>query len=306
MKRILNLLIVLMLGTIGASAQQESQYTQYMYNTMTINPAYTGTRGVPSIFGLYRTQWVGLDGAPETANFSIESPVTKNGQGFGLSVTNDRIGPSTDTNLALNYSYPIQLSSDVVMSLGLSGSADFMQIDYSKLNIYNPDDPYMSGVLSKTSPNVGAGVYFHSNDKWYAGLSVPQILETKFYDDVKESVASKRMHFYLMGGYVFNLNENLKFKPAAMVKAVQGAPLAVDLSANFLLNEKLTLGAAYRWDAAVSFLAGFQVTPGMNIGYAYDYDTNNLGRYNSGSHEIFLRFDLFTATKYRLVTPRFF
>jgi type IX secretion system PorP/SprF family membrane protein len=163
----------------------------------------------------------------------------------------------------------------------------------------------MNGILSKTSPNVGAGVYFHS-DKWYAGVSVPQILETKFYDDVKMSTASKRMHLYVMAGYVFDLNENLKFKPAFMVKEVSGAPLAVDLSANFLLNDKLTLGAAYRWDAAVSAIAGFQVTPGMNIGYAYDYDTQKLGRYNSGSHEIFIRFDLFSGTKYRLVTPRFF
>ena len=306
MKKYLSLLILLMLGTLGANAQQESQYTQYMYNTMTINPAYTGTRGVPSIFGLYRTQWVGLDGAPETANFSIESPINEQGQGMGLSVTNDPIGPSTTTNLAVNYSYPIQLSADVKMSLGLSGSLNFMSVDYNKLSIYDPNDPYLSGVLSKTSPNVGAGIYFHSNDKWYAGISVPQILETKFYDDVKESVASKSMHFYAMGGYVFDLNENLKFKPAAMVKMVQGAPLAVDLSANFLFNEKFTLGAAYRWNAAVSLLAGFQVTPGMSVGYAYDYDTMNLGKYNSGSHEIFLRFDLFTGTKYRLVTPRFF
>jgi type IX secretion system PorP/SprF family membrane protein len=305
MKNFLKIIAFLFAGTMAVSAQQESQYTQYMYNTMTINPAYTGTREIPSIFGLYRTQWVGLDGAPQTANFSIESPISNNGQGIGLAITNDRIGIANTTNLALNYSYPIQLSADVKMSLGLSGSLNFMQVDYNKLYLYDVVDPYMNGILSKTSPNVGAGVYFHS-DKWYAGVSVPQILETKFYDDVKMSTASKRMHLYVMAGYVFDLNENLKFKPAFMVKEVSGAPLAVDLSANFLLNDKLTLGAAYRWDAAVSAIAGFQVTPGMNIGYAYDYDTQKLGRYNSGSHEIFIRFDLFSGTKYRLVTPRFF
>jgi len=305
MKNFLKIIAFLFAGTMAVSAQQESQYTQYMYNTMTINPAYTGTREIPSIFGLYRTQWVGLDGAPQTANFSIESPISNNGQGIGLAITNDRIGIANTTNLALNYSYPIQLSADVKMSLGLSGSLNFMQVDYNKLYLHDVVDSYMNGILSKTSPNVGAGVYFHS-DKWYAGVSVPQILETKFYDDVKMSTASKRMHLYVMAGYVFDLNENLKFKPAFMVKEVSGAPLAVDLSANFLLNDKLTLGAAYRWDAAVSAIAGFQVTPGMNIGYAYDYDTQKLGRYNSGSHEIFIRFDLFSGTKYRLVTPRFF
>ncbi|WJS94027.1 type IX secretion system membrane protein PorP/SprF [Flavobacterium johnsoniae] len=305
MKKISYLLILLFVGILETSAQQQSQYTQYVYNTMTINPGYTGTRGLPSIFGLYRTQWVGLDGAPKTANFSIEAPITENGQGLGLSVVSDRIGPSQETTLTVSYAYPIQLSADTFLSLGISGSGNFMQIDYNKLNVLNPEDPYLSGNLSKTSPNFGAGAYFHS-EKWYAGLSVPMILETKFYDDVKTSVASQRMHFYAMGGYVFDLNDNLKFKPAAMVKMVSGAPLAVDLSANFLFSEKLTLGAAYRWDAAVSAMAGFQVTQGMNIGYAYDYDTQKIGNYNSGSHEIFLRFDLFSSTKYRLVTPRFF
>lgn len=305
MKNFLKIITLVFLGTLGASAQQESQYTQYMYNTMTINPGYTGTRAIPSIFGLYRTQWVGLDGAPKTANFSLEMPINAQGQGIGLSVINDQIGPTGTTNVAGNYSYPIHLSADVIMSLGISASLNFMEVDYSKLNAYDKNDPYMTGVISKTSPNIGAGVYFHSS-KWYAGLSVPQILETKFYEDVQISQASQKMHFYAMGGYVFDLNDNLKFKPAAMIKAVNGAPLAVDLSANFLFNEKLTLGAAYRWDAAVSAMAGFQITSGMNIGYAYDYDTQKIGNYNSGSHEIFLRFDLFSSTTYRLVTPRFF
>ncbi|RZJ47902.1 MAG: type IX secretion system membrane protein PorP/SprF [Flavobacterium sp.] len=230
-------------------SQQESQYTQYMYNTLSINPGYAGTRGVPSIFGLYRTQWVGLDGAPTTANFSIDTPVTENGQGAGISIINDQIGPSTETILAASYSYPIRISENVTMSLGISGALDFMTVDFNKLDVYDPDDPFLSGVLTKTSPNIGAGVYFHS-DQWYLGVSIPQILETKFYDDVKVSVASQKMHFYAMAGYVFDINNNLKLKPAAMVKIVSGAPVAVDISANFLFIEKLTLGVAYRWDAS--------------------------------------------------------
>lgn len=304
MKKVI-IVAILLVSFIQCFGQQESQYTQYMYNTMTINPGYTGTRGVPSVLGLYRTQWVGLEGAPQTGSFSIESPITYDGQALGLSIVNDKIGPSTETNLTANYSYPIQLSAELKMSLGISGSLNFMNVDYSKLDVYDPDDPYLSGTLSRTSPNVGAGVYFHTQ-KWYFGFSVPQFLETKFYDDVKTSVASQKMHFYTMGGYVFDLNENLKFKPAAMVKAVSGAPLAVDLSANFLFNDKLTLGAAYRWDAAMSAMAGFKISEGINIGYAYDYDTQKIGNYNSGSHEVFLRFDLLSNSKYRLVTPRFF
>jgi type IX secretion system PorP/SprF family membrane protein len=304
MKKII-LVLVLLVSFFECFSQQESQYTQYMYNTMTINPGYTGTRGVPSALVLYRAQWVGLDGAPRTGSFSIDSPVSSNGQGLGLSVINDRIGPSTETTLTVNYSYPIQLSADVRLSLGISATLDFLEVNFNKLDIYDPNDPYLTGTLSKTSPNIGVGAYFHA-DKWYLGASIPMLLETKFYDDVQTSIASQKMHFYAMGGYVFELNPNLKFKPAAMVKVVSGSPIAVDISANFLIIDKLTLGAAYRWDAAVSAMAGFQITSGLNIGYAYDYDTENIGNYNSGSHEVFIRFDLFTKSKYRLVTPRFF
>lgn len=303
MKKIIKL--VLLVSFFQGFGQQESQYTQYMYNTMTINPAYTGTRGVTSIFGLYRAQWVGLDGAPRTGSFAIDSPISSNGQGLGLSVLNDKIGPSNETILTASYSYPIQLTADLKMSLGISAALDFMKVDYSELNVIDPDDPYLTGVLNETSPNIGAGVYFHTS-KWYFGVSVPQFLQTKFYDDVQTTIATQKMHFYLMGGYVFDLSPKIKFKPAAMLKAVSGAPLAVDVSANFLFNEVLTLGVAYRWNAAVTGMAGFQVTPGLQIGYAYDYDTENLGNYNSGSHEVFLRFDLFRQSKYRLVTPRFF
>ncbi|WP_035651061.1 type IX secretion system membrane protein PorP/SprF [Flavobacterium sp. ASV13] len=299
------LLILISLCFFPCFAQQQSQYTQYMYNTMSINPGYIGTRGVPSVFGLYRAQWVGLEGAPETANFSIQSPIAQNGQGVGLSIINEQIGPSTETIFSIGYSRPIQLSESITMSLGVSGSIDFLQVDFNKLNVYDPDDPYFTGVLSQVSPNIGAGVYFHS-DKWYLGLSIPQILETKFYDDVKISIASQKMHFYAIGGYVFKLNENIQFKPATMVKAVNGAPLAVDVSASFLFMDKLTLGVAYRWDAVVSGMAGFQISESLNIGYAYDYDVTNIGNYNGGSHEIFLRFDLLGRTKSRITSPRFF
>ncbi|WP_281234807.1 PorP/SprF family type IX secretion system membrane protein [Flavobacterium gelatinilyticum] len=304
MKKIL-LLSIVSAFVFPCFGQQQSQYTQYMYNTMTVNPAYTGTRGLPSVFGLYRAQWVGMDGAPSTANFAVEAPITQNGQGLGLSFINDQIGPASESIVTVSYSYPIQLAAELFLSLGISGSLDFTKVDYSKLNVYDPDDPYLSGILNKTSPNLGAGVYLHS-PKWYFGLSAPLILETKFYDDVKMSVVSQNMHFYAIGGYVIDLSGNTKFKPAALIKAVSGAPIAVDVSANFLFMDKLTLGAAYRWDASVSGMAGFQVSPGLYIGYAYDYDTSGIGNYNPGSHEIFLRFDLFAMTKYRLVSPRFF
>lgn len=303
MKNIFYAVTILLLGSLSASAQQESQYSQYMYNTMTFNPGYTGSREVPTIMGLYRTQWVGLEGAPKTMNFSIQSPVGLN-SGLGLNIISDEIGPSKTTEATINYAYTILTSTDLKFSFGISAGLENMKIDYNKLNVENPD-PYLMGTENEFSPNVGAGFYMHTH-KWYVGLSVPKLLKTQHYDDVASSVYTNKSHFYLMGGYVFDLNPYLKFKPAALVKAVSGAPLAVDVSANFLINDKFTLGAAYRWDAGLSGLAGFQITDGLQVGYGYDYDTTKLGNYHSGSHEIFLRFDLLSKSKARLVTPRFF
>ncbi|MBF4507850.1 type IX secretion system membrane protein PorP/SprF [Flavobacterium sp. JLP] len=305
MKNIFCLAAILLLGISSASAQQESQYSQYMYNTMTFNPAYTGSSGVISAMGLYRTQWVGLDGAPKTMNFSIQSPLGYHGNGIGLNVVSDQIGPSKTTEVTASYAYTLILGqNDWKMSFGISGGIENFKVDYDKLNRESPDQ-YLTGSPSEFSPNVGAGVYAY-NDNWYVGISVPKLLKTSYYSDVASSVYSKESHFYVMGGYVFDLNPNLKFKPAALLKVVPGAPVAVDLSANFLINEKFTLGAGYRWDAAVSALAGFQVTNDLMVGYGYDYDTTKLGHYNSGSHEIFLRFDLFNKSDKRLINPRFF
>ena len=303
MKNIYQIVIMLLVGAFSASAQQESQYSQYMYNTMTFNPGYTGSREIPSVMALYRTQWVGLEGAPKTLNFSIQSPISER-SGLGLNVLNDQIGPVNNTGAMLNYSYTILGSTDVKYSFGVSGGFDNFSVDYAKLN---PEDldPYMTGQLSQFSPNVGVGFYVHSHN-WYVGLSSPKLLNTSYYDDVKSTTYSQSSHFYLIGGYVFDLNPYLKFKPAMLVKAVSGAPLAVDVSANFLINNKFTIGAAYRWDASVSALAGFQITDGIQVGYGYDYDTTKIGNYNSGSHEFFLRFDLLSKSKSRLVTPRFF
>lgn len=303
MKKAVSVLIIF--WSLSVFGQQEPQYTQYMYNTVTVNPGYAGTRGVTSLFGLHRSQWVGLDGAPKTTQFSIHSPVSYRGHGLGLSVMSDNIGPSRDTYINASFSYLLQLSDRTRLNLGLMAGGSFLEVDYNKLNLENNQDPDLSGKLNKFSPNVGVGAYLHS-DNWYVGLSAPALLETRFYDDVEQSVAREKMHFYLIGGYVFDLGPSVKFKPATLLKAVNGAPLSVDLSANFLFNENLTLGAAYRWDAAVSAMAGFNITPSLFVGYAYDWDTHGMGNYNSGSHEIFLRYEFIFSSRNRLHSPRFF
>jgi type IX secretion system PorP/SprF family membrane protein len=294
---------MLLVGLVSYS-QQDAQYTQYMYNTETVNPAYAGSRGVMSIFGLYRTQWVGLDGAPKTGAFSINSPIENTNLGVGVSFVNDQIGPTVDNTISADISYTIQTSEVYKLSFGIKGTADLFNLDVTKLNYTDQADPLLQNLHNNFSPNVGAGVYFHS-DKSYLGLSIPNFFQTKRYSDNDVAVYKERMNLYVIGGYVFDLSPDLKFKPAFLAKTVEGAPLQLDLSGNFLINDKFMLGAAWRWSAAASFMAGFQITDGLYIGYGYDLDTTKLAHYNSGSHEIFLRFELFKRQD-RIVSPRFF
>ena len=280
------LIVILVLGCFFANAQQDAQYTQYMYNTISVNPAYAGTRGALNVVGLYRSQWVGLDGAPETKTLSIHSPFGKK-VGLGLSIVNDEIGPSSETYIDIDFSYTLNVGVTSKLALGIKAGANLLSVDYNKL-AGDDDVIFQDNIDNRFMPNVGIGAYLY-DDNYYLGLSSPDLLETEHYDDdeVAESyLAKERLHAYLMGGYVFDLDYNLKFKPAFLVKAVDGAPLQVDISANFLFNEKFTIGAAYRWSAAVSGLAGFQISDQLMIGYAYDQETTELRRYNSGSHEM--------------------
>jgi type IX secretion system PorP/SprF family membrane protein len=298
------LIFALMLTCYCGFAQQDAQYTQYMYNTININPAYAGSRGVMSIFGLHRTQWVGLDGAPVTNAFSLNTPINNSNLGIGLSLVNDRIGPTSDNTISADISYTIPMSEETKLSFGIKASGNIFNLDTDKLTPQQAADPHLNNFNNEFSPNFGAGVYLHS-DKFYLGLSVPNFLQDTKYNDNDVAVFQERMNFYAIGGYVFDLSESIKFKPAVLTKLVQGAPLQVDASANFLFFDKLMLGGAYRWDAAVSALAGFQITDGLFVGYSYDMETTKLRNYNSGSHEIFLRFELFTKVN-KMVSPRFF
>ncbi|THF53075.1 type IX secretion system membrane protein PorP/SprF [Flavobacterium supellecticarium] len=304
MKTYFNILyIYILMGTTGYS-QQDAQYTQYMYNTIMINPAYAGSRGTTSIFGMYRQQWVGLDGAPVTVMLSVNTPHKNEKIGLGLSFTNDRIGPSSENNFSMDFSYTIQPSQRYKISFGLKATANLFSLDINKLNILQQGDPQFQNLNMDFSPNVGAGIYVHS-DNTYFGFSVPNFLETKHYKDNSVSVTKERLHYYFITGHTFDFSSELKFKPTLLVKAVEGAPIQVDLSGNFLISDKLTLGVGYRWDAAVSALAGFQVSDSWFIGYAYDAETSRLANYNSGSHEIFLRYEFFNNYN-RVLTPRFF
>lgn len=294
---------VLMFTTIVSFAQQDAQFTQYMYNTININPAYAGSRGALSIFALHRTQWVGLDGAPVTNAVSVNTPFYGSRLGLGVSIINDRIGPIHENTISADLSYTVPTSETVKLSFGIKATANLFDLDVSRLNPVD-NDPSLQDYNNKLSPNIGAGVYLHS-DKAYVGLSVPNFIETNRYDDNEVAIFKEKINYYLIAGYIFDLGSSVKFKPALLTKMVKGAPLQVDVSGNFMFNEKFVIGLAYRWSAAVSAMVGFQASEGLYLGYGYDLETTNLDNYNSGSHEIFLRYELFRKNK-KMTTQRFF
>ena len=298
------LLYTMLLSHFAGFCQQDSQYTQYMYNTININPAYAGSRGVLSIFGLHRSQWIGMEGAPETNAFSINTPFSQTNIGAGLSFVNDRIGPTDENTISLDLSYSIKTSEKYKLSFGIKGTGNFFNLDSGKLKPAYASDPKLQNLKNNFTPNFGAGIYFHSN-VFYAGISVPNFFERVRYNDNSISVNKEKMNVYVLSGLVLDLNPDIKFKPAFLIKTVEGSPLQADFSANFLVYEKFTAGIAYRWNASVSALAGFQITKGLFIGYSYDRETTKLQNYNSGSHEIFVRFELFSSYD-RIISPRFF
>ncbi|APY00888.1 type IX secretion system PorP/SprF family membrane protein [Lacinutrix venerupis] len=310
MKNRILILVILFSITFAAEsvAQQDAQYTQYMYNTMSINPAYAGSRDVISIAGLYRTQWVGLDGAPDTQTFNIHSPIGDSEKvGLGLSIINDNIGPTHETYFDIDFSYTVNTSDEGRLSFGVKAGGHLLDVAYSELSQFNGGDPLLqSDIENRFSPNVGAGIYYRQSDRWYVGLSAPNLLETKHFDESALSVAKENINLYLIGGYVFDINQDLKLKPAILFKGVAGAPLQADLTVNALLKEKLTLGLAYRWSAAVSALVGYQLTDGLMLGVGYDRETTDLGKtqFEQGSYEVFLRYEIFQNQK--ILSPRFF
>ena len=297
------LIFALLFTGMLSHAQQDAQFTQYMYNTINVNPAYAGSRGALSMFALYRTQWVGLDGAPVTSTVSMNTPLNESNLGLGVSLINDKIGPTTENTFSADLSYTIPTSETWKLSFGIKATANLFDLDATKLNPVDATDPSLQN-YNTFSPNIGAGVYWHS-DKAYVGFSIPNFIETNRYDDNEVAIFKERVNYYLIAGHVFDLSSDIKFKPALLTKVVTGSPLQLDVSANFMFFEKFVVGAAYRWDAAVSALAGFQVTDGLYIGYGYDMETTRLRTYNSGSHEIFLRFELFNNYN-KITSPRFF
>ncbi|MFE3871589.1 type IX secretion system membrane protein PorP/SprF [Flavobacterium sp. ZS1P70] len=306
-KRIL--IIIFLFFIIRVSAQQDAEYTQYMYNMNVMNPAYaTGMQSMLEIGTVYRTQWVGAVGAPKTLSVFAHMPVNKKIE-MGFSLISDDIGDGAkkENNFYVDFAYVLQLNDSQRLSLGLKAGATSIQTNFNgfKFESSSPDFAFENVDILK--PNIGIGAYYFK-DVYYIGLSAPNLLNSKHIEESSgiSNYGSENVHVFFTGGYVFTLSDSFKLKPAFMSKFVKGTPIAVDISANVLYNDKFELGAAYRVGDAISTLVNVKVTPSVRVGYAYDYTISNLGPFNSGTHEIFLLFNLDLLGKGFDKSPRFF
>lgn len=302
MKKFYSIAFILFVS-LPTYAQQLPQFTQYMYNTISINPAYAGNRDAISVVGLHRSQWSGLEGSPQTQTLSIHSPLRNEKVGLGLSIINDKAGYENYTYVYGDFSYTINVSSSTTLSFGLKAGMSYYNLD-EELLMDVPDDPFFNGdTFNRWTPNFGAGLFLSSQD-WYLGLSAPKLINND-NNEQSEYVALEQVHYYLTGGYVFDLNNNLKLRPSFLTKATSGAPLSVDMTGTFIFDEKLYLGANYRIDDAIGAFVDFQILEPLRIGYAYEYSISDLQPYTSGSHEILLIYEFnLNNTKYK--SPRFF
>ena len=308
MKLTLKLLLVLFLINIfSVNAQQLPQFTQYMYNTISVNPAYAGSREALSIVGVHRNQWSGFDRAPKTNTLSIHTPLRDDRIGLGLSFINDALGYENFNSLYGDFSYTIQTGALTKLAFGIKGGFTHYNLD----NQIFEDDPGLindpllaNSARSQWRPNMGVGVYWHTN-RWYLGLSAPRVFSNDYSGGEEEFVNLERVSYYFTGGYVFDLSTEVKLKPAFMLKGTNGAPLSVDATANFLFYDKLWLGVAYRFGDAFSAIADFQITNQFRVGYAYGAPVSDIKRYTHGTHEILLIYEL-RFDNPKLKSPRYF
>lgn len=304
------LFITFLFYITSASAQQDPEYTHYMYNMSIVNPAYaTGVPAMLNLGGLYRTQWVGAVGAPKTFTFFGHTAVTDKVE-VGLSLVSDDIGDGAkkENNFYADFAYVLNLGGKNKLSLGLKAGFSSIQTNFNGFRFTDPQtDLAFADNLNVTKPNIGVGAYYF-RDNFYVGLSAPNLLSTKHIEEKSgiNAYGSESIHTFLTAGYVFQINDMVKLKPAFMSKFVTGAPISVDLTANVLYNNKFELGAAYRINDAVSALMNINVTPSLRVGYAYDHTLSNMGQFNSGTHEIMLLFNLDLLGKGYDKSPRFF
>ncbi len=308
-KTIIPLVMLIGCGTINA--QQDPMYTHYMYNTLVINPGYAGSRDALTVTALHRSQWVNYKGAPVGQTLTMHSPLRNEHVGIGLSISNDKIGPTNNTSAVVDFAYIMKLNKKSKLALGLSAGADMFQGNLSSVQLDQQNDPsFQNNVNNRFTPNFGFGAYY-SRERFYAGLSVPKIIQNN-YSDLNQTAANtlagkEQRHYFFIAGTMIKLSNNLDFKPTTLVKVTAAAPVQADVTASFLIMKKVLIGAMYRTGDAAGLLVGLDVTQQFHIGYSYDYSYGLQNfKYHQGSHEIMLRYDFIYSSKKQIHTPRYF
>lgn len=289
-------------------AQQDPMYTHYMYNTQVVNPAYAGSRDALTVTGLARLQWVGFDGSPSTKTLTVHGPILGNNFGFGVALSNDAIAKTKVANTQFDFAYRLHLSRSLCLAMGLKGSLTRFTENLDDVKVPLPNDPLFIGGRGRLLPNVGAGLYIQ-HDRFYAGLSVPQLLENQLLTGLVSGSLSRlrQRHYYGIMGAVFELKNRLKLKPTLLVKYAEEAPLQVDLTATLIMRDKFSAGLMYRLGDALGMLLGFNVTEQLQVGYSFDWSVaNRTARYNGGSHEFMLRYDFLFRNSKGARSPRYF
>ncbi|MCX2473200.1 type IX secretion system membrane protein PorP/SprF [Pedobacter sp. MC2016-05] len=301
------ILVILSIFSTMSWAQQDAMYTQYMFNTLAINPAYAGSRNVISATALYRNQWTGIDGAPRTGTLTVDAPIMNKRLGIGFQVFSDKLGVTQTTGGSAALAYRIRLEKGS-LAFGIQTSMSHFNARYSSISLGGNQsfDPAFVNDASKVLFNVGTGVYYNS-DKFYLGLSAQDLLTNKLNNSGNGDAlqASQVPHLFLTAGYVFPLSSDFKLKPSFLIKGVKGAPIEADLNASLWIKDVLAIGAGYRSSADIAALLEVQATPQLRFGYSYDRSTTQLRNFNSGSHEIMLRYE-FGFERNKIISPRFF
>lgn len=299
------IVLVFLLSVLFSRAQQDPQYTQYMYNMNVVNPAYAGSFEGIAVGALYRSQWVGLEGAPNTGTLAIHSPVGKR-VGLGFSFINDELGPVRENNAYADFSYTLPIGNGRKLAFGVKAGATFHKIGLTELAVIDANDPFLQENVDAVTPNIGAGVYFYRPNEYYISISMPNILNSVHLDATNGTkVGSETQHLFAAAGYVFSLSDNFALKPHGLVKAAFDAPISFDINANLFMYNIVEVGAGYRLEDSFSGMINFMVAPNLRIGYAYDSIRTDLNIATTSSHEIFINFD-FSFTKKVSRSPRYF
>jgi type IX secretion system PorP/SprF family membrane protein len=310
MKKISILFILAILITGNIFSQQDAMFTHYMYNTLGVNPAYAGSRDALTMTALHRSQWLGFPGAPVTQTFTAHSPILSNKIGLGLSVINDKIGPMQTASVYADFAYHLKINAKSKLSFGVKAGGNLFNATLADLQITQSNDiAFASNLQSRFLPNFGFGTYYYA-ERFYAGVSIPKLLENRFETNQISGSANlfwEKRHYFLIAGAMLDINEELQFKPTTLIKITNGSPAQADLTAQFVYNKKFSLGAMYRTNSAIGALLGFFLGEQLYAGYSFDWSTvNKTGRYNSGTHEIMLRYDFIYRDKAKIRSPRYF